>query len=241
MRKPFITFGALLLTALAGAAAPAAAQRIDPDRVIDLHVNAEADNRSFDGSVIEGGRFRMTFAGHGTYEIAPILVDAATNTFRLTIYSGPEGAATGALREVEKVNARQGIAVAIRSMPAVSVIVDGTRRRSTTSQAPAQSTYRLASLGTSGLARPTTFDGECCVTCGNITVCGCAVSGMSCGSCCSDGCCKPKQPVEEEVKPVALRLQPRSFTQLAGTCGKQVKDEERILTPRLNRTAVASR
>ncbi|HYW06477.1 MAG TPA: hypothetical protein VE913_05955, partial [Longimicrobium sp.] len=101
-------------------------------------------------------------------------------------------------------------------------------------------TFRLASLQTSGLTR-LTFDGECCVTCGNITVCGCAVSGMPCGSCCSDGCCKPKQPVEEEVIPVALRLQPRSFTQLAGICGKQVKDEERILTPRPNRTAVASR
>lgn len=30
--------------------------------------------------------------------------------------------------------------------------------------------------------------GSCCVTCGNTTACGCAVS-MSCGSCCSDPCC----------------------------------------------------
>ena len=30
--------------------------------------------------------------------------------------------------------------------------------------------------------------GSCCVTCGSVTACGCAVS-HSCGSCCSDPCC----------------------------------------------------
>ena len=35
---------------------------------------------------------------------------------------------------------------------------------------------------------PTIRPSGCCVTCENITVCGCAVS-MSCGSCCSDDCC----------------------------------------------------
>jgi hypothetical protein len=35
---------------------------------------------------------------------------------------------------------------------------------------------------------------------------------------------------------------PRSFEQMAGRCGKQVKDEERILTPRAGtRTVMASR
>lgn len=31
-------------------------------------------------------------------------------------------------------------------------------------------------------------DGSCCVTCGGISACACAVS-MSCGSCCADPCC----------------------------------------------------
>lgn len=35
---------------------------------------------------------------------------------------------------------------------------------------------------------PMAASGGCCVTCGNTTVCDCAVS-MSCGSCCVGGCC----------------------------------------------------
>jgi hypothetical protein len=182
---------AVTLAVALGVPAVAAAQRVDPDRIIDLHVNAEAHNQSFDGSVPEGGRFRLTFAGTGTFELSPVLVNASTRTFRVTIYSGPEDAESSALRAAETVTARQGVPVAIRSMPSVSLVVDGTRRRTAAAPAPV-SGFQLALLRA---AEPLLF-GECCVTCGLVRACGCSVT-MSCGSCCADGCC-PKPPIEQE-------------------------------------------
>lgn len=236
MLKSLMVKSGLLVAFVAGAHASASAQRIDPNLVIDLHVNAEAENRAFDGSVMEGRRFRLTFRGNATYEISPVRVSAQDRTFRLTIYKGPEGAATEALRVVEQLEVRQGVPAVIPSMPTVSIVVDGTR----TAQAAAgasQAVYRTASMRTPApQALTSRLLGECCITCGTITACGCAV-GMSCGSCCSDACCKPI----DHDHAAALNLRARSFAQLIGRCGKQVKDSERILTPRVARTVIASR
>jgi hypothetical protein len=243
MLRRLFQAAAVLLAASAVAAPPAEAQRVDPNRIIELHVNAEADNRAFDIATLEGRRSRMTFAGNGTYEISPIVLDRAGRRFRLTIYKGAENAPSEQLRQVEQVEAQLGVPVAIRSMPTVSVVVDGTRRRPTAAgQVPSQ--FQFASLSTQVRRSLATFSGDCCVTCGTVTACGCAVAGMSCGSCCSDACCPP--PEEEEKKPppggVVLFHAPRSFEQMVGRCGKQVKDEERILTPRATtRTAMVSR
>lgn len=213
----------LLPAALAG-------QRIDPDRIIDLHVNAEAQNQAFDGSVVEGGRFRLTFVGVGTFELSPVVTDTDGRTFRITVYAGAEDAESQALREAETVVARLGVPVPLRSMPSVSVVVDGTRRRGTAA-ALAESSYHFA---LQSIAAPSF--GECCVTCGLIRACGCAVT-MSCGSCCADGCC-PKPPIETETR---FRYVPasRDFLRFASACGRPVKDEERILTPVSSRSVLA--
>ena len=228
---------AVLFAASALGMSSAEAQRVDPNRIVDLHVNAEAENKSFDLSTLEGRRSRLTFDGHGTFEISPVVTDRAGRRFRLTIYKGPENAKSEDLRQVEQVDAQLGVPVAIRSMPTVSVIVDGTRQRQTAAgQAPSQ--FQLVSLATQVRRSFTTF-GECCVRCGRVTACGCAVSS-DCGSCCSDACCPPAPlpPPEGLVRFEA----PRTFEQMVARCGKHVKDEERILTPRAGtRTAMASR
>lgn len=238
MLQKLLHSAAVLLAASAVAVSSAGAQRVDPNRIVDLHVNAEAENKSFDISTLEGRRSRLTFAGHGTYEISPVVTDRTGRRFRLTIYKGPENAESEDLRQVEQVDAQLGVPVAIRSMPTVSVIVDGTRQRQAAAgQAPSQ--FQVASLQTE-VRRSLRAFSDCCVTCGRVTACGCAVSGMTCGSCCSDGCCA--QPAPPPGGGLVFFQAPRSFEQMIGRCGKQVKDEERILTPRATtRTVMASR
>ena len=65
------------------------AQRVDGTRIIDLHVNAEANNRSVGGTVAEGQGFRMTFDRVGSFEIVPVVLDEAQGRFRVTVYRGP--------------------------------------------------------------------------------------------------------------------------------------------------------
>lgn len=224
MLQRLLHSAAVLLAASAVAVSSAEAQRVDPDRIIELHVNAEAENKSFDLSTLEGRRSRMTFAGHGTFEISPIVTDRAGRRFRLTIYKGPENAPSEDLRQVEQVDAQLGVPVAIRSMPTVSVIVDGTRQRQTAAgQAPSQ--FQVVALATQVRRSFPTFSGECCVKCGRVTACGCAVSS-DCGSCCSDACCAQVLPPPGGL---VLFQAPRRFEQMVGRYGKQVKDEERIL------------
>lgn len=52
---------------------------------------------------------------------------------------------------------------------------------------PAREFIRLASLGPVAFRSFALGSMDCCIRCGNVTTCGCAVT-MSCGCCCSDGC-----------------------------------------------------
>src|SRR5688500_12288723 len=98
---------------------PAAAQRVDATRIIDLHINAEAENRSFSASVLDGNRLRITIHRVDTFEIVPVVVNEAQGMFGVTVYHGRVGAETDDLRAVETVTARIGVPVALRSMPMV--------------------------------------------------------------------------------------------------------------------------
>jgi hypothetical protein len=223
--------GAMLLTVV-GLHAPAEAQRVDPTRIIDLHVNAEADNRSIGGTVAEGNGFRMTFNGVGTFEIVPIVVDEAQGTFRVTVYRGAVGAETKDLRAVETVNARRGVPVALRSMPSVGLVIEGVRRVAPEAQAGLVS-YTLAERATVRIARATMQD-ECCVTCGRIKACGCAVTG-DCGSCCVRPCCTISETSTDRVLPAA-----RAFARMTAPCGTPIRDEERIHTSAARPAAVVA-
>jgi hypothetical protein len=197
------------------------AQRVDATRIIDLHVNAEADNRSIGGAVVEGTGFRMTFNGVGTFEIVPVVVDEARGSFSVTVYRGPVGAETDGLRAVETVRAQRGVPVALRSMPSVGLVIEGVRR--VVAQAGAAS-YTFTARSSFRVASARMTD-RCCVTCGRVTACACAVSG-DCGWCCAGACCPPPEPTStDRVLPAE-----RGFARMAAPCGTPIRAEERIHT-----------
>lgn len=210
-------------------AAPGSAQRVDPTRIIDLHVNAEADNRSFDATVVEGKRFRLSFDGVGTFEIMPLVLNQARGTFRVTVYRGPEGAESADLRLVETVDAQVGVPVALRSMPSVGLVIDGVRSAEAVAAMTSNQAVRSAWRGFA-------MQDDCCVTCGNVTACGCRVVA-DCDFCCVAPCCKMEDPASfDRIVPAT----DRSFARMAGQCGNPIKDEERIHTTAAGAARIAS-
>lgn len=218
-----ISSAALVLASLAVLCVPAQAQQINPARVINLHLNVESENQSFSGAVMEGQGFRITLAGAGSFEIMPVLV--AEGRYAVAILGGPEGAERAGLRQVETVTAREGVPVALRSIPHTGLVIEGSRIAAPTAMVrPA--TYTFASMPWMALHR-------CCVTCGKVTACGCAVES-DCGWCCAGPCCPPPPiTLEGRFFPAAPRFASRS-------CGTPIRDEERLFTPAASTTRIAA-
>src|SRR5215217_7263842 len=119
-----------LLASLAAAAValPAAlsAQRVDPNRIINMHINAEAQNVSLSGSIPEGGRFRLTMPDRKVYAVSPVLVQG--QTFMVTILRGdgkPEDGDNQNWRVVETAQATVGRPVPLRTLRQVTVVIEG--------------------------------------------------------------------------------------------------------------------
>ena len=224
MVRAQIALGAAVLASLL-AAPPAHGQQINPSRVIDMHLNVESDNRSFNGSVVEGKGFRVTLAGVGTFEIMPVLV--SEGRYAVAVRGGPEGAESSDLRQLETVNAREGVPVALRSMPQVGLVIEGSRIAAPTAL------VRPAAYTFASMPRATMTD-RCCVTCGIVTACGCKVQG-DCGFCCVEPCCPPPTvTLEAQFFPATPRFASRS-------CGNPIRDEERLFTPAAQPTRIAAR
>ena len=105
--------------AAAAVALPSAlsAQRIDPNRIINMHINAEAQNVSLSGSIPEGGRFRLTMPDRTTYAISPVLVQG--QRFLVTVLRGdgkPEDGDDQHWRVVETAQATVGRPVPLRTL-----------------------------------------------------------------------------------------------------------------------------
>jgi hypothetical protein len=188
------TLGAALLWTVA--ASPGVAQRVDPARIIDFHVNAEQPNLSFSAAIHEGGRFRLTTPNRGTYGISVVLLDAAQERFSVSVFQGEGPGDTTTYRLLETVGARAHVPAPLHSIPYVTVVVDGTR--SATALAPFGRQFELAAY-VRHVTAPV-YDDFCCVSCQGYIACGCAVS-MSCGYCCTGDCCAkmPAPPPEELV------------------------------------------
>jgi hypothetical protein len=223
MVKARITSAAFVLASLVALGAPAQAQQINPARVIDMHLNVESENQSFSGSVMEGKGYRITLTGVGTFEIMPVLV--STGTYAVAVRGGPENAESADLRQVETVTAREGVPVALRSIPTVGLVIEGSRI------ADRASMIRPAAFTFSSMPRAT--QNECCVTCGNVRACGCAVL-MECGACCVAPCCPPPDITLE------ARFFPRAPRFASRNCGNPIKDEERLFTPAERSTRIAA-
>lgn len=201
---------ALGTAAVIAPAGPALAQRVDPMKMIDLHVNAEQQNVSFSGTIPEGGKFRLTLTGsRQMYAISA--VQRRENSFDVTVLRGQVSGQDTTFTALETVVATLGRPAPLRALPYFTVVIEGTRRAgSPVLQVPAVRPI-LATL-TRGILSSSDY---CCVSCSGITACACRVQG-SCGYCCVGDCCPKSLP---EGGPVAL-FGPRPC--------KAVPDSERV-------------
>jgi hypothetical protein len=231
--------GPLARAAAAAVALPVAlsAQRIDPTRIINLHINAEAQNVSLSGSIPEGGRFRLTMPDRKVYAVSPVLVQG--QTFMVTLLRGggkPEDGDNQTWRVVETARATVGRPVPLRTLRQVTVVIEGidAARAATASAAP----VRLELASYRQVVRSLVlFDGECCVTCNGVGACGCKVTAP-CGSCCVPPCRCDTQPAPPPGGGMALR--PGRDILAAYASGRRcppVPDNERIFTARAEQPA----
>jgi hypothetical protein len=215
--------GGGLAAALLLAAAPALAQGFESGLIVDLHVNAERENVSMRGSVQEGGKFRLARQGGPVYAISPRLADASRRQFLVTVFRGRgNDPATAEFEPIETVRATLGVPVAVRSIPMVSIVIDGTRRPGVSAQ-PVRFDFAAYAAR---MARSRMDPDVCCVSCNGWVACGCGVR-MDCGMCCVGTCC-------DKMDASAPFLRGRdSFAALNGrrTC-RQVPEAERLFTPR---------
>jgi hypothetical protein len=204
-----------------------AAQRVDPTRIIRMHINAEEQNVSLTGSIPEGGRFRLFFAAdRSMYAVSPALVRGETFTVSLLRGDGkPEDGGNQNWRLLETVSAQLGRPVALRSLRKVTVVIDGTE----TAGAPATARPSVPVTLASYLPRPLSLSGECCVTCNGVGACGCKVEA-SCGSCCVPPCDCKVSP----LRPSTMLPAPGQGAALAafspGRRCPPVPDRERLFT-----------
>jgi len=219
------------------------AQRIDPNRIINMHINAEAQNVSLSGSIPEGGRFRLTMPPNRTvYAVSPVLVQG--QTFLVTILRGdgkPEDGDDQNWRVVETARATVGRPVPLRSIRQVTVVIEGVdaAERPTAGAAPVQ--LELASYRR--FMRSLTLFDECCVTCNGVGACGCKVDAP-CGSCCVPPCRCDTQPAPPPGGGLVLRRGRDILTAYApGRHCPPVPDNERIFTARAGQsvTVLSSR
>lgn len=208
---------ALGIMAVAAAASPALAQRVDPTKMIDLHVNAEQQNVSFAGTIREGGKFRLTLNGsRQMYAISA--VQRQENSFDVTVLRGQVSGQDTTFTAIETVVATLGRPAPLRALPYFTVVIEGTRRAdSPVSQVPAVQPI-LATMTRGVLSA----DDYCCVSCGGITACACRVQG-SCGYCCVGTCCPKSLPEGTN----AVRSSPPAAQFGQRPC-KAVPDSERL-------------
>lgn len=202
----------------------AAAQTPAPTRIVDLHVNVERENRSVNGSVPEGGRFYLTVDRDGMYAISPRQHGTDARTFRVTVLRAVDpGAEEPEFRTVEVVTATLGTPVALRSPATASVVIEGTR-------APRLSAARASgwTLASNVPGARSVSQDRCCIRCGSVEACGCAVS-HDCGSCCVAPCCDVDPPDAHRVASPAASAGIR-FASTARACAA-VPDHERLYPP----------
>lgn len=192
---------ALPFLALAAALgpAPAAGQRVDPDRVID--VSMDLGTQTLSAAIREGGTFNLVLHDRDEYEFAPVVLDARGRKVTFAVYKGVKGQpSTRAL--AERIELAVGTPARLRTNGQISLVVDGIR--SVPAQ-PAAPTRRPVSFRPTDVMRAALQDpDQCCVCCGAACACACGVK-MSCGSCCMPGCCDQAPPIAPVTSADATR------------------------------------
>ncbi|WP_420128321.1 hypothetical protein [Longimicrobium sp.] len=164
-------------------ALPAAAQRVDPTRVVDVTVQLPTQVMS--ATIREGGTFKLTFQGtRDEYELIPIMRSGDARAVTMTVYRTTAGE-TSTRQVVERVSLSTGVPATLRSNSQITLVVDRIRNAARPTQAAVQpATYSLTAAAS---WRRAVQDDRCCVCCSGVCACACAVK-MSCGSCSTPGC-----------------------------------------------------
>src|SRR5215218_1729366 len=170
---------------IVSAVEPAAAQRIDPMKLIEFHVNAERENVSFNGTEREGARFTFTLdRTQQTYALS--LVQRGDGRFDVTVFRRNVLRNDTAYTALETVAATLARPAPLRALPYFTIVIDGTRHATTPlSSLPAVRPILASYTPSLSISK---FFGQCCVSCGGITACACAVKA-ECGWCCEAACC----------------------------------------------------
>ncbi|HVI36699.1 MAG TPA: hypothetical protein VM684_10755, partial [Gaiellales bacterium] len=156
------------------------------------------------------------------------------NLFAVTVFRGEGPGDTTTFRPLETVHATLNVPAPLTALPYMTVVIEGTRApRTSASFGPrfnlAAYTRRVASGG---------FFDRCCVECGGIRACGCAVQG-DCGYCCVIPCCDT-QPAPPPGGGMAAYFPDRPI-QNAGRRCKEVPVSERMYPALYGGERIASR
>jgi hypothetical protein len=190
---------ALLLAAL-----PAAAQRVDATRVLD--VTLQLPTQMMSASIREGGTFNLTIQSTRVeYEFVPVMQGRDGRAVTMAIYRMAAGDRS-TRQIVERVNLVRGVPAMLRTDPQITMVLDRVRNAARETQA----SFRPAAVAVPSTAswRRVLQDGSCCVCCGDACACACAVK-MSCGSCAMPGCViietsAPRRPDDPSARVASL-------------------------------------
>lgn len=204
-----IRFDRGLLTALvvaAVAAAPATAQRIDPDRIFD--VTLEVNGQMMSAVIREGSFLKLTLHETDEYHLSPVLQQGGSGRVLLAVSRGTVGQPQSR-RIVERLELSPGTPASLRTAPTLRIVVDAIRRADPRQTAAGVSGRRSGAFQFASAAQ----DGSCCVCCEGACACACGVQ-MSCGHCCTTGCCDPMFPTSNDRTPILTG--PARFAGLTG-------------------------
>lgn len=162
-------------------ASSVAAQRVDPNRVFDVTV--QANGQVMSATIRDGGMFQLTLNETDEYRLVPV-VTANRSTVTMAVYRGTAGQPSTS-RVVERVELATGRPATLRTNPRLTLVIDRIRSAPPARQA---SFPRTISFGASASWRRALQSDNCCVCCGDVCACACGVK-MGCGSCCMPGCC----------------------------------------------------
>jgi len=201
---------ALPVLALASALGPlpAAGQRVDPNRVID--VSMDLGTQTLSAVIREGGSFNLVLHDRDEYDFVPVVLNSRGRKVTFAVYRGiKDQPSTRAL--VERIELAVRTPARLRTNAEISLVVDGIR--TVPAQPSAPPARRRISFRPADVMALQQSD-QCCVCCGS--ACACGVK-MWCGNCCMPGCCDAAPP----IAPVASADATRQFAAFFGTgCSK---------------------
>jgi len=196
----------LLAVVLAGVL-PLDAQQVTATRLFKMTITIVEEDSETSATIPEGDVFKVSINRGSTFELIPVQVGAGR--YSVSVY---QQTATGRVRAETLSMGLNAAARTKTTKPTFVVEINEVRNTSarTSFQAPRSEGSAAFVSNPRDLMRLVMDIGTCCVKCGNVEACGCAVS-MDCGRCCSDACC---ENIPDGL--AFIDTQPKTFMEIAG-------------------------